>query len=83
MDYKIYPSPFKDYIVDLPASKSISNRLLIIQSLSHKAGKLTNIAVCDDTDAMNQALQDYQTGNSHFNIGAAGTAMRFLTSYFA
>ena len=83
MDYKIYPSPFKDYIVDLPASKSISNRLLIIQSLSHKAGKLTNIAVCDDTDARNQALQDYQTGNSHFNIGAAGTAMRFLTSYFA
>ena len=83
MDYKIYPHSFKDYVAYLPASKSISNRLLIIQSLSRKAGELTNIAVCDDTDAMQQALHDYQLGKSHFNIGAAGTAMRFLTSYFA
>ena len=37
-------------------------------------------AQCDDTDAMVSALA---SGADTINIGAAGTAMRFLTAYFA
>ena len=65
--------------VGLPASKSISNRALILNALCG-GGELRNVAVCDDTDAMLRAL-----GNTdgNVNIGAAGTAMRFLTAFFA
>lgn len=66
--------------VELPASKSISNRVLIINALSGASREVNNLAKCDDTDAMVGALQSI--GDS-FNIGHAGTAMRFLTAYLA
>ncbi len=81
MDYRIYPPDgFVDATVDLPLSKSMSNRALIINALTAGAEPLENVAVCDDTEAMIHAL-----GSSEevINIGAAGTAMRFLTAYFA
>lgn len=65
--------------VHLPASKSISNRALILNALSLSPGTIKNIAICDDTNAMIGALK----GDCDVNIGAAGTAMRFLTAYFA
>ena len=64
----------------LPASKSISNRALILHALAH--GRLTpcNLSDCDDTRVMVRALQ----GNpEHIDIMAAGTAMRFLTAYLS
>lgn len=69
--------------VQLPASKSISNRALIMGALSNRvvgkgAGEIKNLAKCDDTDVLLAALSSQ--GN-HFDIGAAGTAMRFLTAY--
>jgi len=64
----------------LPASKSISNRLLIIQALAEKRFELHNISDSDDTKVM---LEAFISGNSEINIGHAGTSMRFLTAFYA
>ncbi len=81
MNYKVF-APSRIYAeVGLPASKSISNRMLILNALcTGKKGHLSNIAKCDDTDAMVTALN---SDRELVNVGAAGTAMRFLTAYFA
>ena len=84
MDYKIFAPDKIEMDVDLPASKSISNRMLILNALC--GGELHNIARCDDTDAMRRALATDTTASGTVvtvNIGAAGTAMRFLTAYYA
>lgn len=67
--------------INLPSSKSISNRALIIQGLCKTPCKLTNLSTCDDTVVMKSALEHPEA--TTVNIGAAGTAMRFLTAYFA
>ncbi len=64
----------------LPSSKSISNRVLILNALCDHPTKMNNISVCDDTEAVIKALSE--DGNM-INIGAAGTAMRFLTAYLS
>ena len=66
--------------IQLPASKSISNRALIIHALSGRQGQLTNLSECDDTRVMVDALkQDPEV----IDIMAAGTAMRFMTAYLS
>lgn len=66
--------------IQLPASKSISNRVLIIHALSGGKETLRNLSDCDDTRVMIKAL----TGNEEvIDILAAGTAMRFLTAYLS
>ena len=66
--------------IQLPASKSISNRALILHALAHGKQTPCNLSDCDDTRVMVRALQ----GNpEHIDIMAAGTAMRFLTAYFS
>lgn len=67
--------------VGLPLSKSLSNRLLIINALAGIGTAREHVAECDDTNAMLQALAADRHG--YVNIGAAGTAMRFLTAYYA
>ncbi|MDR2969459.1 MAG: 3-phosphoshikimate 1-carboxyvinyltransferase [Tannerellaceae bacterium] len=66
--------------VRLPASKSISNRVLILNALSYSAYEVQNTAECDDTEVMLRALQ---SNDIHFDIRAAGTAMRFLTAFLS
>lgn len=68
-------------VVSLPASKSLSNRMLIIQALCPADFKIRNISDSDDTKVMIDALRN--TNRESFDIGAAGTAMRFLTAYFS
>lgn len=81
MDFKIFPpEELADLAVRLPLSKSESNRSLIISALTPGASRPAQLADCDDTDAMLAAL-DRTSGP--VNIGAAGTAMRFLTAYYA
>jgi 3-phosphoshikimate 1-carboxyvinyltransferase len=64
----------------LPASKSISNRVLILNALSKEPGKLQNLSDSDDTRVLQKALDsDEET----IDIGHAGTAMRFLTAYLS
>lgn len=66
--------------IKLPSSKSISNRVLIINALSGAVEMPENVSDCDDTRVMVRALtQDAPV----VDIMAAGTAMRFLTAYFA
>ena len=64
----------------LPSSKSISNRVLILNALCNHHEKINNISVCDDTEAVIKAIRDNE---SNIDIGAAGTAMRFLTAYLS
>ena len=64
----------------LPTSKSISNRVLIINALSYSPFLIKNLSDCDDSVVMDQVLQ---SNANHFDIGHAGTAMRFLTAYLS
>ncbi len=62
----------------IPGSKSESNRLIILSSLIENIS-LENVSNSDDT---NYLLNAINTKSNVINIGHAGTAMRFLTSYF-
>lgn len=80
MHYIIDPPHVLQADVNLPASKSISNRALIIQALTPGAPTPFNLSDCDDTQVLKDALRLLP---SHIDIGPAGTAMRFLTAYLA
>jgi len=66
--------------ITLPASKSISNRVLIINALSYSSFPVKNLSDCDDSLVMNQVLE---SNSNTFDIHHAGTAMRFLTAYLS
>ena len=66
--------------IQLPSSKSISNRALIINALGHGTHQPENLSDCDDTRVMVRALND---DKETIDIMAAGTAMRFLTAYLS
>jgi len=66
--------------INLPSSKSISNRALIIDALSYSPYPLLNLSDSDDTKVLSAALN---SNNNKFDIGHAGTAMRFLTAFLA
>ena len=80
MDLRILPpDEILSAKVELPLSKSVSARTLIIDAIAGLP-LTSRVADCDDTKALAAALSD----DSHeINIGAAGTAMRFLTAYYA
>lgn len=66
--------------IQLPASKSISNRALIIYALSGGKNLPENLSDCDDTEVIIDALR-YMP--DEINIKAAGTAMRFMSAYLS
>ena len=66
--------------VHLTGSKSISNRLLILQALSGHNNELKNLSDSDDTSVLQTALS---AQDRIIDVGIAGTAMRFLTAYYA
>lgn len=66
--------------INLPASKSISNRALILNALSYSAYDIENLSDSDDTRVMEAA---FDSNSTHFDVGAAGTSMRFLTAFLA
>lgn len=81
MQYIITPTKEIDTSITLPASKSISNRALIIKALTKGGMMPENLSDCDDTDVIIRALN---TPSSDFiDIKAAGTAMRFMTAYLS
>lgn len=65
--------------IQICGSKSISNRLLILHSLFQNI-RIDNISDSQDTDLLIKALQ---SDSEIIDVHHAGTAMRFLTSYFA
>lgn len=66
--------------IKLPASKSISNRVLIINALSYSPFQVGNLSDSDDTRVLEEVLN---SNSDKFNIGHAGTAMRFLTAFLS
>ncbi len=66
--------------IKLPSSKSISNRALILNALAYSPYDVENVSDCDDTRVMIKALD---SNNTTFDIGAAGTSMRFLTAFLS
>jgi len=66
--------------IPLPASKSESNRALIIQALCDEPFELHNLASARDTQTMIRLLES----EGHvLDVIDAGTTMRFLTAYFS
>lgn len=65
--------------VSISGSKSETNRLLILQALFPQI-EIKNISDSEDSDAMRKGLS---VADGTVDVGHAGTAMRFLTAYFA
>ncbi len=65
--------------IQISGSKSESNRLLILQKFFPQI-EIKNLSDSDDTNYLHKALQ---SDTREINIGHAGTAMRFLTAFFA
>ena len=87
MNYNIsHPTKKISGTITLTASKSESNRALIIQALCAERFEIDNLAAANDTEILSAVLKlsekerEFSTGH---DIGPAGTAMRFLTAYFA
>lgn len=82
MDYRIFPPEgWLEATVTLPLSKSMSARALVINSLAGAVPDCDGMAECDDTRLIAVGLSHEASGL--INVGAAGTAMRFLTAYYA
>ena len=81
MNYKIsHPTKVVECEINLPSSKSISNRLLIIQSLCKENFTIENLSDSDDTKYLQRAFLSQE---NIIDIEHAGTAFRFLTSYLS
>ena len=65
--------------LNISGSKSESNRLLALRAFTSYF-EIKNISDSDDTKVMMSAINSNQ---EKIDIGHAGTAMRFLTSYFS
>ena len=81
---KILQNPIHT-IVELPSSKSESNRALIIQALAHHQANatqidLTNISEARDTQTLQKLLKEE---DKLLDVLDAGTTMRFLTAFVA
>ncbi len=71
---------FKASEISLPASKSESNRMLIIRALSNENINIQNLSDARDTQTMLRLLASSDTV---LDVIDAGTTMRFLTAYLA
>jgi len=80
MTYKVTPPKSISGSISLPASKSISNRALVLKALAHGTHAIENLADCDDTMVI---INAFDRSEEVVDIKAAGTAMRFLTAYYS
>lgn len=80
MKYTIKAPSHLNASINLPASKSISNRALVISAMAGSDIQPNNLSDCDDTEVIIAALKNMP---EVINIKAAGTAMRFMTAYLA
>lgn len=68
--------------VFLEASKSISNRILLIKALSNQDFKIENLSNADDTVLMSDLIKNYQN-RTEIDCHHAGTTLRFLTAFLS
>ena len=80
LKYIITPPKSVQTTIQLPASKSISNRALILNALSLSTAPIKNLSDCEDTQVI---IDAFNSNTNQFDIKAAGTAMRFLTAFLA
>ena len=83
MKYLIEAPDILDTTIELPSSKSISNRALIISAMASAYNNeplvlSDNLSDCDDTEVVVNALKNMP---ETIDIKAAGTAMRFMTAW--
>lgn len=72
----------KEFLI--PSSKSISNRLLVIQYLSQSKAKINNLSLAQDTILMQELLSQIEnSSNETLYCHNAGTVVRFLMSLLA
>ena len=69
--------------ITLPASKSESNRVLMIAAYGGFAAEFQNLSDSNDTRVLANALREAQNQNAVIDISDCGTAARFLTTYLA
>lgn len=82
MNYTIsHPTKTVKGEITLPTSKSISNRVLIIQQLCKERFHIHKISKSNDTELLKNILADNL--EKEINIQDAGTAMRFLTAFLS
>src|ERR1035437_10638883 len=78
-----HPSKIVNGTVNLPASKSISNRLLLMRAVAGFADvEIHNLSNANDTVILEAILSNLKT-NNQTNAQDAGTVMRFLTAYLS
>ncbi len=87
MDLKLQKSAIVNLqsLIKITGSKSETNRLLLLQALYPNI-TLENTSNSDDSDVMADALQQSAISNQKsliIDVHHAGTAMRFLTAFFA
>lgn len=70
----------KNISINLSGSKSITNRLLVLNSLYNNPIILKNLSLSQDSKLMSEALA---SNHEIIDIHHAGTAMRFLTAYYS
>ena len=77
-------------LIELPISKSIANRLLILQAIHGDDLMVVPSDMPDDVQLLHRALTTLKTlrtsetlSTSRINVANCGTAMRFLTAYCA
>lgn len=81
MNYKIVaPKIISHQVVALPASKSISNRALILDALTNFKSKLSNLSKANDTLLLQRMLKEK---SGVLNAEDAGTVLRFAAVYFS
>ena len=68
--------------IDLEASKSISNRLLIIKEFCKTKFEIQNLSNAKDTKILNKILDSFET-KKDINCEDAGTALRFALAFLA
>lgn len=68
--------------LELPGSKSESNRLLILRELYQANAEIKGLSNSEDTLVLSQALASYKD-EAQLNVGDAGTAMRFMCAFLA
>ena len=79
--YKVFaPNKVIKGRVRLTGSKSIANRVLLIQALTEGKFEIQNLSESDDTSTLKMLLgsKDYELDAHH-----AGTTFRFMTAYLA
>ena len=81
MNYKLsHPTNIVNCEINLPSSKSISNRLLIIKSICNNNFSIDNLSESDDTKILNKSLNSKEY---LIDVNHAGTSFRFLTAFLS